>query len=72
MAKKTKEELAVAEAALLAEEQDIKKRWCALKGHRWDLPGTNPLNTDIWDCSVRCNRCNVTATLTIVLDKEEK
>lgn len=63
----TKEEVAKAELALLAEEQNIKKKWCALKGHRWDLPAVSPFNHDIMDCVIICNRCNAHADLTIAV-----
>ena len=39
----TKDDMAKAEAALLAEEHALKKKWCALKGHRWDLPAVYDL-----------------------------
>jgi len=61
----TKEEMAKAEAGLLAEEQGIKKKWCALKGHRWDLPAVSPFNHDIMECEVICNRCNLHGKLLI-------
>jgi hypothetical protein len=66
----TKEEMAKAEAALLAEEQSTKKKWCALKGHRWDIPAISPFNHDILECEVICSRCNLHATLTIMTAKE--
>ena len=64
----SKEEMAKAEAALLAEEQAIKEKWCVLKGHRWDLPGVSPFNNNIMDCRVICGRCNVGATVTVTVD----
>jgi hypothetical protein len=64
----TNEEAAKEEAEILAEEQAIKKRWCRLKGHRWDLPQPNPLNADLMSCRLMCNRCGVHATLTIAID----
>ncbi len=72
MAKLTEKEMAKAEADLLAQEQKIKEQWCALKGHKWDLPQPNPLNSDSYECTIRCNRCNNTAALTITLNKPEK
>jgi hypothetical protein len=68
MAKMTEKEMAKAEADLLAQEQKIKEQWCALKGHKWDLPQPNPLNSDSLECQLRCNRCNETATLTIAVN----
>jgi hypothetical protein len=65
----TKEDMAKAESALNAEEQALKKKWCALKGHRWDLPGANPFNNDMLECIVICNRCNTHAVLAIAIDK---
>jgi hypothetical protein len=65
----TKEAMLEAEAQLNAEEEKIKRKWCELKGHRWDLPQPNPLNSDSLDCQIRCNRCNITGTLSIVVDK---
>ena len=64
----TKEEVAKEEQEILALEQLVKVRWCRLKGHRWDLPQPNPLNADFYTCSLLCNRCGVSATLTITLD----
>jgi hypothetical protein len=61
----SKEEAEREEADIVAQEQRIKERWCALKGHRWDLPQPNPLNSDSLTCGLRCGRCNVPATLTI-------
>jgi hypothetical protein len=61
----TKDEMSKAEAALLAEEQATKKKWCVLKGHRWDLPAVNPLNHDLSECEIICNRCNLHGTVTI-------
>jgi hypothetical protein len=68
----TKERMAQAEAALRAEEQLLKEKWCALQGHRWDLPAVSPFNHDIFECGVICNRCNAHATLTITIDKDKK
>jgi hypothetical protein len=62
--------MAKAEAALLAEEQATKKKWCALKGHRWDMAAVSPFNTDILECEVICSRCNLHGTLTITPAKE--
>lgn len=66
----TKDDMSKAEAALHAEEQTIKKKWCALKGHRWDLPSASPFNHDILECDVICNRCNARAKVTITIAKE--
>jgi hypothetical protein len=71
MPKLTKEEMAKAEAALLAEEQATRKKWCALKGHKWDLPQPNPFNSDVLDCVVICNRCNAHADVTVVVRAPE-
>ncbi len=68
MPKLTPEEMAKAEAALHAEEQATKRKWCALKGHRWDLPSVNPLNHDISECEVICNRCNLHGKVTITTE----
>jgi hypothetical protein len=74
----SKEEIAKGEAALLAEEYALKKKWCALKGHRWDMPSVSPFNHDILECIIICNRCNVHAQVTItilaeaVTDKADK
>jgi len=65
----TKEDTAKAEAALNAEELALKKKWCALKGHRWDLPADNPFNHDMLECIIICNRCNAHAELSIKVDK---
>lgn len=72
MATLSKEDMTKAEAALLAEEYATKKKWCALKGHKWDLPQPNPLNSDSLECALRCSRCNGTAVLTITVDKDPK
>jgi hypothetical protein len=64
----TKEVMAKAEAALRAEEQTLKEKWCALQGHRWDMPAVSPFNHDILDCTIICNRCNVHASLTITVE----
>lgn len=62
------EEMKAAEAALLAEEQAIKEKWCQLKGHVWPLPGANPFtNGKLSSCEVVCNRCNARATVTVAL-----
>jgi len=66
----TKDEMAKAEAALFAEEQAIKKKWCALKGHRWDLPAASPFNHDMLECEVICNRCNARAKVTLTILKQ--
>lgn len=63
-----KEEAEKEEKEIQALEQTIKERWCRLKGHRWDLPQPNPLNADFYTCPLLCNRCGITATLTITLD----
>jgi hypothetical protein len=68
MPKLSKEEIEREEAAIRADEQRIQERWCALKGHRWDLPQPNPLNSDSYACALLCNRCGVKATLTITID----
>jgi hypothetical protein len=68
----TKEEIAKGEVALLAEEVALKKKWCALKGHRWDLPGVSPFNHDILACVIICNRCNAHADLAITVQKDPK
>lgn len=65
----TKEAMQEAEAQLNTEEEKIKRKWCELKGHRWDLPQPNPLNSDSLECQIRCNRCNITGTLSIVADQ---
>lgn len=55
-----------ARAALRAEEQALKEKWCKLEGHRWDLPQPNPFNSGLLTtCEVICNRCNAHATLTV-------
>jgi hypothetical protein len=64
----TKEEMTKAEAALAAEELTLKRKWCALKGHRWDLPAVSPFNHDVLECLVICNRCNAHALLNITID----
>jgi hypothetical protein len=64
----SKEEIAKGEALLLAEEVALKKKWCALKGHRWDLPSVSPFNHDLLECAVICNRCNAHATVTVTID----
>jgi hypothetical protein len=70
MAKISKEELARGRAALAAEELVLKKKWCELEGHKWDLPQPNPLNSDSLECPLRCGRCNGTAVLTITVDRD--
>jgi hypothetical protein len=65
----SKEELAKGRAALLAEEQATRKKWCALEGHKWDLPQPNPFNSDTMGCIIICSRCNVHATVTINIDE---
>lgn len=62
------EEASKERAAIQAQEQQIKERWCRLEGHKWDLPQPNPLNSDTYLCALRCNRCGITAKLTIVID----
>jgi hypothetical protein len=64
----SKEEMTKGEAALVAEEATLKRKWCALKGHRWDLPAASPFNHDILECEIICNRCNAHATLAITID----
>jgi hypothetical protein len=68
MAKLSKDEIDREEAAIRAAEQSIQERWCRLRGHRWDLPQPNPLNSDSYTCALLCNRCGVRATLTIEID----
>jgi hypothetical protein len=71
MAKRTADEVAQIEAAIRADEQKISERWCALRGHKWDLPQPNPLNApdpEMLVCRLQCNRCLINATLTIVID----
>lgn len=65
---KTKEEIASGKAALLAEEAATKRKWCALEGHRWDLPQVNPFNNDIMDCLIICSRCNAHAKVTLTIE----
>jgi hypothetical protein len=67
-----KEEFARQETALLAEEHQIKKKWCKLKGHRWDLPSVSPFNHDMLVCLIICNRCNAHADLLITVRAEDK
>jgi hypothetical protein len=65
----TGDDLKKAEAALLAEEQALKEKWCRLKGHRWDLPTTSPFNNGfLTTCEIICNRCNAHATVTVTID----
>jgi len=68
----TKDEIAKEEAEIRALEQSAKERWCKLQGHRWDLPQPNPLNSDSYKCDLRCNRCGISATLTITLPAVKK
>jgi hypothetical protein len=63
----SKEEMKKAEEALYAEEYATKKKWCVLKGHKWDLPAASPFNHDMLTCEVICNRCNAHATVTITI-----
>jgi len=70
MAAISKEEKEKVKAAILAKEQTIKEEWCALEGHKWDLPQPNPLNSDSLECPLRCNRCGETARLAITMDKK--
>ena len=68
MATLSKDEVANAEASLLAEEQALKEKWCKLKGHRWDLPAVSPFsNGHLTTCETICNRCNTHAMVTIAL-----
>jgi hypothetical protein len=67
MPKLTKEDFAKEEASIRALEQTTRERWCALQGHKWDLPQPNPLNSDMYSCDLECNRCRIRATLTIAL-----
>ena len=69
---RSKEELAQGKAALLAEEAALKKKWCALEGHRWDLPAASPFNHDMLGCLIICSRCNAHADLAITIRKEDK
>lgn len=71
MAKLSKEEIAAAEKELLDAEQAIKEKWCALKGHRWDLPAASPFNHDMLECEVICNRCNIHAKVTVTIIPRE-
>jgi len=57
----------VAEDALHAEEQALKRKWCKLKGHRWDLPAANPFNQNVPECETICNRCNAHAKVTVTV-----
>ena len=66
----TKEELAKGRVALRAKEEAIKREWCALEGHRWDLPGANPFNHDMLECELICNRCNAHADLKVFVRPE--
>jgi|GEM_PF-3624107 len=66
----TKEDLLKGRAALKAKEEAIKKEWCALEGHRWDLPGASPFNHDMLECEIICNRCNAHAQLKIFIQPE--
>jgi hypothetical protein len=67
----SKEEMAKGKTLLLAEEAALKKRWCALEGHRWDLPSVSPFNHDILECAVICNRCNAHAKVAVVIEPDE-
>ena len=69
---RSKEEIAQGKVALAAKEIALKKEWCALEGHRWDLPAASPFNHDMLDCVIICNRCNAHADLTIAIRKEAK
>jgi hypothetical protein len=66
----SKEDVARAETLLLAEEQALKKKWCALKGHKWDLPAVSPFNHNILECEIICSRCNAHASVTVTIGKE--
>jgi hypothetical protein len=66
----TQDDMRKAEAALHAEERAITKKWCALKGHRWDLPAVSPFNHDILECEVICSRCNLHGKLVIVSEAD--
>lgn len=68
MTKMTQDEVSKAEAALRAEEEAIKRKWCVLKGHRWDLPAVSPFNSDTSECNIICNRCNLHGKVTITTD----
>ena len=60
-----------AEAALDAEEQALKRKRCALKGHKWDLPSANPFNHGkLTSCETICNRCNAHAKITLTVIPE--
>jgi hypothetical protein len=66
------EEIAKGRILLHAEEEAIKRRWCALEGHRWDLPAVSPFNHDMLECEVICSRCNAHADLALTIRKENK
>jgi hypothetical protein len=66
----TKEELAKGRTLLRAKEDALKKEWCQLEGHRWDLPGVSPFNHDILECEVICNRCNAHAIVKVFIQPE--
>jgi hypothetical protein len=67
----SKEEIAKRRAALLAEEVATKKKWCELEGHKFDLPGANPFNHNMMECTVICSRCNALATVTVTIHEED-
>jgi hypothetical protein len=67
---RSKEEIEQGRIALRAEEAATKKKWCALEGHRWDLPAVSPFNHDIFVCEIICNRCNAHADLSVVVRNE--
>jgi len=67
----SKEDMARAEAQLVAEETALKKKWCMLKGHKWDLPAVSPFNHNILECEIICSRCNAHAIVTVTVNKED-
>jgi hypothetical protein len=66
----SKEDMARAEAMLKAEEIETKKKWCALKGHKWDRPAVSPFNHDISECEIICGRCDAHGTLVVQINKD--
>lgn len=65
----TPAELKAAEDALNAEELALKRKWCRLRGHKWDLPAANPFNQSqtLTECETICNRCNAHAKVTLTV-----
>lgn len=68
---RSKDEIAAGRVALLAEELATKKKWCALEGHKWDLPSASPFNHDMLECLIICSRCNAHADLVISIRGEK-